>query len=185
MSLVINNAYEIKANQLEDLIRNLFEVKQKLFNETVLELEGISFKNQQEVSEFFSNDFTSEWGWYKASVMIYFYKGKVIIQFFNSCLSHELTKQLTKKYKMKPYHFQNNSDPEKVRNWKERGEFWKSLSDDFGTSFDDKGLYYNLISNSDIFDLRRKAGILYFPKPENPIKSVLRDFFKGLREIYG
>lgn len=185
MSLVINNAFQMKANQLENLIRDLCEVKEKLFNETVLELEGMGFKNEQEVDEFFSKDFTGEWGWFKGSVMIYFYKGKVIIQFFNTHLSHELTKQLTKKYKMKPYHFQNNSDPEKVRNWKEREEFWNSLSNDFGTSFSDKGLQYKFISNDDIYNLKLKSGIIFLDKPESYIKLVLRDFFKGLKKIYG
>lgn len=187
MSLKINNAYQIKPNQLPDLIKDLYSIKEKLFNITVKELQKEGFKSEEEVSDFFSKDFTGDWSWMKCSVIVYFYKGKTIIQFFNSLQSLDLTKDLVTKYDMKDYSYQNNSDPEKVRNWKERGEFWKDLSNDFGDKFSDKGLQYKLISNDDIFQLRLKARIAYFfpEKPKFSFKAVLRDFFSNLYNSYG
>lgn len=187
MSLKINNAYQIKSSQLPDIIKDLYEIKEKLFNITVKELQKEGFKSEEEVSDFFSKDFTGDWSWMKCSVMVYFYKGKTIIQFFNSLQSLDLTKDLVTKYDMKDYSYQNNSDPEKVRNWKERGEFWKDLSNDFGDKFSDKGLQYKLISNDDIFQLRLKARIAYFfpEKPKFSFKAVLRDFFSNLYNSYG
>lgn len=191
MSLQINNAYQIKQNQISDIIKDLYFIKQKLFNITVEELKKEGFKNEQEVNDFFK-DYTTDWGWMKCSVMIYFYKGKIIIQFFNSLQSLDLTKELVKRYNMKDYSYENRTDGEKVKNWKEQETFWKEFSNDFGNSFRDKGFTYTLIGNEDITQLKLKSKIMYFEKisrfPKTSkfsFKSVLRDFFQNLYSKYG
>lgn len=184
MSLKINNAYQIKPSQVTDIIKDLHSMKKELFDLTVKDIQEEHFQNEKELNDYFQKEYSSDWNWMKCSVIFYFYKGKVIIQFFNSLFSLVMMRKLILKYDMKDYSYQNNSDPEKVRNWKEREKFWTEFSDDFGTSFKDKGLEYRLISNDDIIQLKLKS--YRFPKVSKfSFKSVLRDFFEGLYNSYG
>lgn len=191
MSIVINEAYEIKQKQIEDVIRDLSSIKDKLFQMTLNEINSYKFEKISLLDEFFSQDFTGEWAWLKCSVIFYFYKGKTIIHFFNSDISRseKTFETLIKKYDMKNFSYQNNADPEKGKSWKTKEKFWKEFSNDVGETFQDKGIIYRLISNDDILKLKKSTD-LYKKHLESKnykfsIKSVLRDFFKGLREIYG
>lgn len=188
MSMKCYDAYLVKGGlpQLENILTELHTIKKNWIDLNYDHLYRIL--KRSETKEGFIREAKAMRHLYPDEVMIYFWKGKIVIQSF---LSHSTRdrfhKKVVEKFDLEDYHYQDSSDPSYVyldgyetfsnrkksalvRNWEERAKWWNTLDDSLSGSFGEKGFCYSVFdikNDNDLFQLQQEFGYFNLPDEED------------------
>ena len=103
-----------------------------------------------------------------ASAVVYFFKGKIYIQFFG--LPHTLMSEVHKKRAIRDFHYQDQSDKSaRVSDdrWEERGEIWEKIFEVVSPIPSQAGLHYEFY---DVYEIANKVSYIIHNKKKVCVK---------------